>query len=136
MGFTAHPRGRASSGQRARGQGLVQVSLQEKAGLEWPREELGAKLGNHLCKQRGLLPRVTEGVNVPGHTGAPIFAKRVFQEAQPKCHLVYDGSVVGGCLIVHHPATVGKLQASCARKGKICGLSGPGLGPGVAIQGI
>lgn len=73
----------------------------------------------YLCKQRGLLPRVTEGVNVPGHTGAPIFAKRVFQEAQPKRHLVYDGSVVGGCLIVHHPATVGKLQASCARKGKV-----------------
>lgn len=90
-----------------------------KRGVRASEGRVQERLVKHLRKQRGLLPRMAEGVNVPGHTGAPVVAKCVLQEAQPKCHLVYDGSVVGSRLVIHHPATIGKLQAPCAGRGKV-----------------
>lgn len=74
--------------------------------IQAPEEEA---VKTHLREERGLLPRMAKGVNVPGHTGAPVAAKRVLQETQAKSHLVDDGSVVSCRLIVHHPAAVGKL---------------------------
>lgn len=122
---------------RGTGDPAWSVILQRKVGLESPRDEskrvkrVHETFVKHLREQGGLLPRMPEGVNVPGHTGAPVVAKRIFQEAQSECHLVYDCSIVGGCLIVHNPATVGKLQAPCAQsRGR---LSGPGVEPGLAM---
>lgn len=81
--------------------------------------KIQGRQGKYLRKQGGLLPRVAKGVDVPGHTGAPVVAKRVLKEAEAQSHLVYDGSVVRGRLVIHHPATVSKLQTPCARRGKI-----------------
>ena len=55
---------------------------------------------------------VSEGVDVPGHAGAPARAEGVVEEAQAQGHLVDDGAVVGGGLVAHAPAAIYELQTA------------------------
>lgn len=64
-----------------------------------------------LSKQRSLLPTVPKRINVPGYTGPAAFSKRLFQEMEPKAHLINDSTVMYGRLVVHAPTTVHKLKA-------------------------
>ncbi len=64
----------------------------------------------YLCKQSSLFGRVTEWVNVPADPWAGSGAKVLLHKPQPDGHLVNDGIVVGGCLVVHAPSCVDELQ--------------------------
>ena len=64
----------------------------------------------YLSKDGRLLGRVAEGVDVPGHTGSGVRSKGLFHKLETESHLVDDGVVVGGGLVVHAPASVDKLK--------------------------
>ena len=64
----------------------------------------------HLGKDGCLLCRVTKGVYVPSHPWSGLGTKRVVHKPQPQAHLINDGVVISGGLIVHTPSSVDKLQ--------------------------
>ena len=72
----------------------------------------------HLSEHGGVLAGMSEGVDVPGHAGAPTRPEGVVEEAQAEGHLVDDGAVVGGGLVTHTPAAVHKLQPAWEGGGK------------------
>ena len=76
-----------------------------------------------------LIPAMPKGVNLPGNLRPPTFAKSALEgilrnltlrnqnasiayleELNPKAHVIDDGGIVGGSLVVHRPSTTNELK--------------------------
>lgn len=71
---------------------------------------------SYLCKHGGVFPGVTEGVDVPGDSGATANPKSHIEEPQTHGHLVDNGAVVRSGLITHAPAAIHKLQTAWRKR--------------------
>ena len=67
-------------------------------------------LRTYHSKYGSLLCWVAKGVDVPSYTRSGVLSKVVFHKLESESHLVDDGIVVGGSLIVHAPASIDKFQ--------------------------
>ena len=59
--------------------------------------------GGHFCG-------MSERIDVPADSRSSGGSKVLLHESQPNGHLVDDGVVVRGCLIVHTPSSINELQ--------------------------
>ena len=67
---------------------------------------------SHPGKEVGLFPAVSKRVDLPGNLRPAAGAKSTLEELHPEAHVVDDGRVVGGSLVVHGPATPDELEPS------------------------
>ena len=68
----------------------------------------------HLSKERSLLSRMPERVDLPRHEGARASAERVVKKRQPERHLIDNGVVVRRGLVIHTPTAEYELQSPCS----------------------